>query len=114
MSSVTYVFYSTFQVTIMWRTIEESLKKILRQLLLLRNHLKTVHLSTQDMASGLSWDPLKTRGAKHAISVEAKSNTNLETKAVKLSDKWKEEHSTSIYTADALFTESNYHEKIFF
>ena len=41
-SLVTYVFYSTFQlqVIIMWRTIEESLKKILRQILLLRNHLK--------------------------------------------------------------------------
>ena len=39
MSLVTYVFYCTFQVTIMWRTIEKSLKKILRQLLLLRNHL---------------------------------------------------------------------------
>ena len=39
-SLVTYVFYCTFQVTIMWRTIEKSLKKILRQLLLLRNHLK--------------------------------------------------------------------------
>ena len=38
-SLVTYVFYCTFQLTIMWRTIEKSLKKILRQLLLLRNHL---------------------------------------------------------------------------
>ena len=75
--------------------------------------LKTVHLSTQDMVSGLGWDPLKTRGVKHAISVEAKSNKNLETKAVKLSDKWKQEHSTSIYTAHVLFTESNYHEQNF-
>ena len=41
-SLVTYVFYSTFQVTIMWTTIEKSLKKILRQLLLLRNHLKMI------------------------------------------------------------------------
>ena len=40
-SVVTYVFYSTFQGTISWRTIEESLKKILQQLLLLRNHLKS-------------------------------------------------------------------------
>ena len=38
-SLVTYVFNCTFQVTIMWRTIKKSLKKILRQLLLLRNHL---------------------------------------------------------------------------
>ena len=43
-SLVTHVFYSTFQVTIMWRTIEKSLKKILRQLLLLRNHLKNLWL----------------------------------------------------------------------
>ena len=43
-SLVTYFFYSTFQVTIMWRTIEESFKKILRQLLLLRNHLKPFSL----------------------------------------------------------------------
>ena len=41
-SLVTYVFYCTFQLTIIWRTIEKSLKKILRQLLLLRNHLKTL------------------------------------------------------------------------
>ena len=27
--------------------------------------LKTVHSSTQDMASGLGWDPLKTRREKH-------------------------------------------------
>ena len=39
-SLVTYVFYCTFQLTVMWRTIEKNLKKILRQLLLLRNHLK--------------------------------------------------------------------------
>ena len=39
-SFVTYVFYCTFQVTIMWETIEKVLNKILRQLLLLRNHLK--------------------------------------------------------------------------
>ena len=39
MSLVTYVFHCTFQVTIMWRTIEKSLKKIERQLLLLKNHL---------------------------------------------------------------------------
>ena len=38
-SLVTYVFYCTFQLTIMWRAIEKNLKKILRQLLLLRNHL---------------------------------------------------------------------------
>ena len=43
-SLVTYVFYCTFQVTIMWRTIEKKLKKILRQLLLLRNHLKCIEV----------------------------------------------------------------------
>jgi len=47
-SLVTYVFYSTFQVTIMWRTFEESLKKILRQLLLLRNHLKIFYTCIRD------------------------------------------------------------------
>ena len=39
-SLVTYVFYCTFQVTIVWETIEKNLKKILQQLVLLRNHLK--------------------------------------------------------------------------
>ena len=41
-SSVTYVFYCTFQVTTIWRTMEKKLNKILRQLLLLRNHLNVV------------------------------------------------------------------------
>ena len=45
-SLVTYVFYCTFEVTIMWRTIEKSLKKNLRQLLLLRNHLKDNQIVT--------------------------------------------------------------------
>ena len=31
--------------------------------------LKTVHLSTQDMASGLGWDPLKTRREKHIVKL---------------------------------------------
>ena len=35
--------------------------------------LKTVHLSTQDMVSGLGWDPLKTRREKHIVKL-AKNN----------------------------------------
>ena len=31
--------------------------------------LETVHLSTQDMASGLGWDPLKTRREKHIVKL---------------------------------------------
>ena len=31
--------------------------------------LKTVHLSTQDMVSGLVWDPLKTRREKHIVKL---------------------------------------------
>ena len=31
--------------------------------------LKTVHLSTQDMASGLDWDPLKTRREKYIVKL---------------------------------------------
>ena len=31
--------------------------------------LKTVHLSTQDMASSLGWDPLKTRREKHIVKL---------------------------------------------
>ena len=31
--------------------------------------LKTVHLSTQDMVSGLGWDPLKTRREKHIVKL---------------------------------------------
>ena len=31
--------------------------------------LKTVHLSTQDMAFGLGWDPLKTRREKHIVEL---------------------------------------------
>ena len=90
---------------------EEEFERMQRRVA--RIELKKVHLFPQDMASGLGWDPLKTRGLKNAISVEAKSNKNLETEAVKLSDKWKQEHSTSIYTADVLFTESNYYEQNF-
>ena len=48
-SLVTYVFYCTFEVTIMWGTIEKSLKKILRQLLLLRNHLKNFQIYQTNM-----------------------------------------------------------------
>ena len=50
-SLVTYVFYCTFQVTLMWRTIEKSLKKILRQLLLLRNHLKLPNREFKEMTT---------------------------------------------------------------
>ena len=31
--------------------------------------LKTVYLSTEDMASGLDWDPLKTRREKHIVKL---------------------------------------------
>ena len=31
--------------------------------------LKTVHWSTQDMESGLGWDPLKTRKEKHIVTL---------------------------------------------
>ena len=31
--------------------------------------LKTGHLSTEDMASGLGWDPLKTRREKHIVKL---------------------------------------------
>ena len=31
--------------------------------------LKTVHLSVQDMASGLGWDPLKVRREKHIVKI---------------------------------------------
>ena len=31
--------------------------------------LKTVHLSTQDTASSLGWDPLKTRREKHIVKL---------------------------------------------
>ena len=31
--------------------------------------IKTVQLSTQDMASGLVWDPLKTRREKHIVKL---------------------------------------------
>ena len=42
---------------------EEELERLQRRAA--RIVLKTVHLSTQDMASGLGWDPLKTRREKH-------------------------------------------------
>ena len=46
-------FYCTFQVIIMWRTIEKSLKKILRQRLLLKNHLNDIlHANYADVDDG--------------------------------------------------------------
>ena len=47
---------------------EEELKRLQRHAA--RIVLKTVHLSTQDMrASGLDWDPLKTRREKHIVKL---------------------------------------------
>ena len=34
-----------------------------------QHRLSTVHLSTQDMVSGLGWDPLKTRREKHIVKL---------------------------------------------
>ena len=46
---------------------EEELERLQR--CAARIALKTVHLSTQDMASGLGWDPLKTRRGKHIVKL---------------------------------------------
>ena len=46
---------------------EEELERLQRRAA--RIVLKTVHLSTQDMASGLGWDPLKTRREKHIVKL---------------------------------------------
>ena len=46
---------------------EEQLERLQRRAA--RIVLKTVHLSAQDMASSLGWDPLKTRREKHIIKV---------------------------------------------
>ena len=46
---------------------EEELERLQRRAS--RIVLKTVHLSTQDMASGLVWDPLKTRREKHIVKL---------------------------------------------
>ena len=46
---------------------EEELERLERRAA--RIVLKTVHLSTQDMASGLGWDPLKTRREKHIVEL---------------------------------------------
>ena len=46
---------------------EEELERLHRRAA--RIVLKTVHLSTQDMASGLGWDPLKTRREKHIVKL---------------------------------------------
>ena len=46
---------------------EEELESLQRRAA--RIVLKTVHLSTQDMASGLGWDPLKTRREKHIVKL---------------------------------------------
>ena len=46
---------------------EEELERLQRRAA--RIVLKTVHLSTQDMASGLGWDPLKTRRKKHIVKL---------------------------------------------
>ena len=46
---------------------EEQLERLQRRVA--RIVLKTVHLSTKDMASGLGWDPLKTRREKHIIKL---------------------------------------------
>ena len=47
--------------------IEEELERLQR--CAARIVLKTVHLSTQDMASGLGWDPHKTRREKHIVKL---------------------------------------------
>ena len=46
---------------------EEELERLQRRAA--RIVLKTVHLSTQDMASGLGWDPLKMRREKHIVKL---------------------------------------------
>ena len=46
---------------------EEELERLQRRAA--RIVLKTVHLSTQDMVSGLGWDPLKTRREKHIVKL---------------------------------------------
>ena len=46
---------------------EEELERLQRRAA--RIVLKTVHLSTQDMASSLGWDPLKTRREKHIVKL---------------------------------------------
>ena len=47
--------------------IEEELERLQRRAA--RIVLKMVHLSSQDMASGLGWDPLKTRREKHIVKL---------------------------------------------
>ena len=46
---------------------EEELERLQRRAA--RIVLKTVHLSTQDKASGLGWDPLKTSREKHIVKL---------------------------------------------
>ena len=46
---------------------EEELERLQRSAA--RIMLKTVHLSTKDMASGLGWDPLKMRREKQIIKL---------------------------------------------
>ena len=46
---------------------EEELERLERRAA--RIVLKTVHLSTQDMASGLGWDHFKTRREKHIVEL---------------------------------------------
>ena len=46
---------------------EEELERLQRRAA--RTVLKTVYLSTEDMASGLGWDPLKTRREKRIVKL---------------------------------------------
>ena len=47
---------------------EEEFERMQRRVA--RIKLKTVHLFPQDMASGLGWDPLKTRREKHIVKLD--------------------------------------------